>query len=142
MKNAFSLILALFGKIREQVTWRELLEILNRVTEIGKPPALVDEQELREWLREVQDFLEFLSEKTETDIDDKAVRLIGVILEDDDAWELIYAIILQVAGDSVPEPILQEASERLENISPFELLSIVRIILDVFRVLRPEEPQP
>ena len=72
----------------------ELLRLITAAMKIGVPPDIGNEAAFRKWVGEVLVFLAELAELTAIDGDDRLVAALHAMVDHDQRWALLYAILL------------------------------------------------
>ena len=114
-----------------------LFEVIKAIGELGKPPAMEDEQELRLWVLKLIQVGVRITSLTPNGYDDDAVEMIKTLIDNQMVWDLIYKLLTRllsedkmIAGFEANEDI-QALSTKLD-IDPELVLAIVELIAKIY----------
>lgn len=78
-----------------------IFEVIKAVGELGKPPAVEDEQELRLWVLKLIQVGVRITSLTPNGYDDDAVAMIQTLIDNQTIWDLIYRLLTNLLRDKV-----------------------------------------
>ena len=117
----------------------EILRLINAAMKIGPPPDVNNESAFRKWVCGVLCFLADLAEMTATDVDDKLLAKLHALVDNDQHWRLLYAIIEaanQYLRPDDQESLLVGSSDVVVlgdevGIDPATLILIIQAVMQV-----------
>ena len=81
----------------------EILRLFQAAMKIGPPPDIGNESAFRKWVCDILCFLADLAELTAIDGDDRLVAALHALVDHDQRWALLYAILLAASQYLRPE---------------------------------------
>lgn len=117
-----------------------IIALVRDLLDLGLPPGINDSDELRAWLGKLAEFLDQLTELSETSLDDKAVALLQTCTECDECWEAVYSLITHFAGEDelavmASAPMLDTIEDKTE-IDPVTIIAIIKLVVELIQLWR------
>lgn len=116
----------------------ELFNLFRRlpISRLLNYPDFRDSESTREWLAAVLDALDILTRTTDTQIDDEIVRGLEAILESDELWDLIHAMLVRlISEDMVVSDSATEAGRKV-NLNPAIIMAIIQVLRILWELFR------
>lgn len=134
MFKLWQMILALSETL--QIDFSAVLEYAKSLWDLGRPPSLDDKESFREWLKGLAEITEDLTDVTTTKLDDHAQILFNTVIQDDEAWTALYAILTSIYsnGSEALEPSLDLLQEKtgLSFTAISNSLDVLTRIIDLY----------
>ena len=127
-----------------------VLAIIRKLADIGAPPPIEQEAQLRTWLLSVVAVLDEIAEDTPNEIDDGVVDFTRQMLNSSLSWSIGYKMLQymldhddELAGagmdelDSMAEQLAASmVDEGNDGISPALIISIISAVFQIIKLLR------
>ena len=116
----------------------KIIELIKAWLDLGVPPDVGQEAELRTWLLRMTVVLKQTAELSPTGYDDAAIKLLDVLLNDQSSWELLYSILKAIWNRDPAGPVLAEDVEVMQlatvaAVDPALIIAVVQAIAELLR---------
>ncbi len=115
-----------FGLLKILDFWREHGDVLDL-------PDLSDEEDFRQWCRELISLGDALADMTPTNLDDKACETLLKIVENDEAFTAFHAILSALLSKemlvgSIDNDATRDYAEKV-GVDPFTIIAIITTVV-------------
>lgn len=120
---------------------KTIIAIIAKLSAIGLPPGVLDEQQFRAWCANLADAIAELAALTPTPADDLAGRLLNLATDNDEVWSLLYSLLagqltdppVTLAGPTEPQMV---ALANETGIGIAELIVLIPQLVELIRLIR------
>ena len=127
-----------FFKTLKDLPLRLMLELAGFAWDT---PDINDSKAVRQWLRELCVTLGKFAKLSETDLDDMTIDKVAEIIENDEAWEALYAIVMSILDRE--EPVIPDSQDpqivgvaKTVGFDPATIIAIITTIIQLIEWFR------
>lgn len=94
------------------------------------------EKEARQWIRKIVEVLRQGSELTPFEVDDRTCEVVLKAIDSDLFWGYLWKLISRWLEADEPIVVSAEAAPVVEAINPIVVITVVKLIIDLWKTLR------